>query len=200
MGWIITGIVFGVVILIILFLLMLPVNLCVKNGKDGQPDLYFRILWFKFSGKSKENNKQKRIKNFLGLSKGKEKKTDKKEETFPNKIKNILETLWSFLSQADSLFKNCRVTRLKLKIVCAGEDAAETAVNYGIVCATVYNLTGYLSTALKVKNNAIKVDISCDYVANNGSIEYDVILYLRVWVLLSSLLRISIEKNKEQRV
>ena len=72
----------------------------------------------------------------------------------------IARTLYAFLGE---FRRRIRVKQLEFKIVLAGEDPADLAINYGRACAVMGNIIPRLDRLLNIKNRNIEVD--CDYSA-----------------------------------
>ena len=76
----------------------------------------------------------------------------------------------------------------KLDIVVGGEDAAKTAISYGIVCGAVETLYAVGSRCRKLKVGS-KVFVACDYLGESFRCEFDMVLKVRVFRLLTTVLR-----------
>ncbi|MFR1434827.1 MAG: DUF2953 domain-containing protein [Acutalibacteraceae bacterium] len=62
---------------------------------------------------------------------------------------------------ADALRRALRVIvvdRLQVRLIVVGEDAADTAVRYGKICAAVYPAQAVLETVMKVRRRQIDVE------------------------------------------
>ena len=135
MGWSIFGIVLGCIALLAVFVLLTPVHVIVKSNQEELLALSYRILCFRFGGKKKpESVGGKSLEQVLGVfqvKSGKEEGEEAKGKPISHTIDRLSKILTSLLKRVKTLLKRCRITRLHLHIVCAGEDAAAAAVEYG---------------------------------------------------------------------
>ena len=70
------------------------------------------------------------------------------------------------------------VTRLKLTLLIVGEDAADTAVRYGEICAALYPALTVLERVIRVRRREMRVEPG--FLTEDGVLRADV--RLRVWV------------------
>ncbi len=109
--------------------------------------------------------------------KEKEKKTKKpaffsnlKEQYgFSGTIKLFTETIKAVLVRFQKLLRHIMFYKLELCLTVAGEDASQTAIRYGEVCAVVYPLLGLLDTVSNVKIK--RIDIAADFTSEKGNIK-----------------------------
>ncbi|MBE6946783.1 MAG: DUF2953 domain-containing protein [Ruminococcaceae bacterium] len=203
MGWIIAGSIFGTISLIIAIILLLPVNLHIKSGKDGEMLLYFRILFFKFGEEPNPDSIiVNELKDTFGISKFQNLQSIQKtveEESLISAAKLFVDTLVSLFGYLFTLLSACSVTRLRLNIVAASEDAAAAAIQYGILNSIVYPIAGYVSEYARVRKRAVKVNVSCDYSVQKASVEYDIVLFARLYKVFSVIFAAEKEKLIEER-
>lgn len=202
MGWIIFGCVLGLVALIILIILFLPVFMRIENISGKEANLYFKILWFKFGEEKNPDSKiVKAAEKVVGLSKFRDLESIQKtvsEGSLSESITEFSSVIISLFKHLLGLLKNCTVNRIYLKAQNGGEDAAEAAIGYGSVCAVVYTLVGYIEGVAKVKKNAIKLDLSCDYTKSDSEFYYDILVSVRVYKVIGALFKIAKEKIERQ--
>lgn len=99
----------------------------------------------------------------------------------------ILTVFMLFAGQIFGLLRKMRVKRFKIIAVCAGEDAADTAMEYGTLCSAVYPLLGYIDTNVKSMKGA-DIRIGCDF-ENEAYFEADIYIKLRVIHVIGALLK-----------
>ncbi|MBE7002283.1 MAG: DUF2953 domain-containing protein [Ruminococcaceae bacterium] len=194
MGWSIFAAVLGGVALVVFVLLLLPVQVVFKSNK-GEPELYGRFLGIAM-GKRSEDGKQSKV---LGRLFGVPKKESSQEEKAEKRDIGKQLTMWkSILKRTVTLLKRCRITRLRLHILCAGEDAAATAITYGTVSAAVYTLLGFLESATKLRPRARDVSVSCDYDRPEGEFLLEATLSVALYRVVKALLDVVWDTVKKE--
>jgi hypothetical protein len=96
-----------------------------------------------------------------------------------------------FMLLADSalwLVKRIKLKRFGLDIICGGGDAADAAIEYGIVCSAVYPFIGYLETNFKGADKALDVNIGCDF-ENEAYFGTEMIAKLRIIHIVRAFLK-----------
>ena len=203
MGWIIAGSILGALLLIIAIILLLPVNLHIKSGKDGEMQLYFRILFFKFGEEPNPDSIiVNELKDTFGISKFQNLESIQKtveEESLLSAAKLFVDTLVSLFRYLFTLLSACTVTRLHLNIVAASEDAAETAMQYGILSSIVHPVVGYISSFARVRKRGVKIKIGCDYSGQKTTVDYDIVLFARLYKVFSVIFAAEKERLMEER-
>ena len=113
-----------------------------------------------------------RFRVFPGNKKGKDKK-----QKHPTKNENgkkggsyqdfqlVFRTIVEFLSE---FRRKIRVKRLELKVILAGDDPSDLAVNYGRACAALGSLTPQLERLFVIKKRDLEVE--CDFNAEKTCI------------------------------
>jgi len=184
------AILLGLILLALIILPCLRVKLQLTFGEDGRLKYKIKLLCFSFGGKEKKDKKKKkpsklvaRIKKKFGLDVFS--KQDGKESGVAEKVSTVVALITVFAGQIKFLFGKLRLDKLKLLIVCGDGDAANAAMDYGLVCAAVYPLTGYLEANINAKKNAQDVRIGCDF-DGDSKIQIDIIISIRIYNLLSA--------------
>ena len=73
----------------------------------------------------------------------------------------VIDVIKSVLPPLHNLLKKVRITSLTVDITVAGEDAAQTAINYGKINALFHSSFAALQNFVKVKAKRIKIE--CDF-------------------------------------
>ena len=123
----------------------------------------------------------------------------KKKATFLSVLSTavVCFLFWLLITgQIVALLKVCTVTRLRVTIRSAGEDAAEAAIHYGQYCAATHGLLASLRSLLKVRNRGCQIDIGCDYAARKEIFRYDAVLLVRFGRVLVSFWHIAMEEAR----
>ena len=177
MGWLIAlAIVLGLALLVTLVIL-LPVGVRIDYNADGLKAWYkigpFRIIWYP----EKEKKQKKKDKNKVTLSRIiNESANDKPQkggavQEFLSELGNVLKFYWS-------LRRKIRLKRLELKLILAGGDPCDLALNYGRAWAAVGNLFPLLEETFIIKKRDVEVE--CDFTASETLIvaRLDIVLPL----------------------
>lgn len=95
-------------------------------------------------------------------------KQKKEKKSLSEKIDGIgdiiekVQIIWGFAQKGlKRLFGHIRIDGLMIDFSIAGEDAYKTAMNYGRICAVVYNAIGFVQTFFRTTVRS--VDIVCDF-------------------------------------
>ena len=165
MGWLVT---LGVLIL----LAVLPLGIHIRYDEDGVLGKLIagpvKILLFPKPKKEKGEKKEKPKKEKKSPKKKKKTSTAAPTGQAPAKKKggpvtDLLPLVDVALGLLNDLRRKLRVDCLELKVVMAGGDPCDLAVNYGKAWAALGNLQPLLERVLVVKKRDI--DIECDFVA-----------------------------------
>lgn len=169
MGWWIT---LGILVL----LAIMPLGASVRYNEDG---VKVRIIlgfirltvfplpkWMKKSGgKSKDNQKDKKSKKKKEEKPAQEELSDEEEKPEEKKkggsLKDFLPMVKIGLNFLGDFRRKLRVNYLQVKLVLAGDDPCDLAVNYGRTWAALSNLQPQLERALVIKKRDLNVE--CDF-------------------------------------
>ena len=78
--------------------------------------------------------------------------------------------------------------QFSLQIVVGDDDAADAAMRYGRVCAAVYPLLTLLGRTFRFRKR--RVDLRCDFDAEETAVRLDALIHLRPWYLVCYLFRL----------
>ena len=164
MGWLVT---LGVLIL----LAVLPLGIHIRYDEDGVLGKLIagpvKILLFPKPKKEKGEKKEKPKKEKKSPKKKKKTSTAAPTGQAPAKkggpVTDFLPLVDVALGLLNDLRRKLRVDCLELKVVMAGGDPCDLAVNYGKAWAALGNLQPLLERVLVIKKRDI--DIECDFVA-----------------------------------
>lgn len=167
MGWLIT---LGILVL----LAVLPLGVRVRYDEDGfRLDVKAGLLKIpilpakkKPAGKAKKKKPVKETKAASSTPPATGSKSAAQPEEKPKKGGSVLDFLplvRVVLNLLNDFRRKLRVERLELKIVLAGGDPANLAINYGRTWAAVGNLMPQLERILVIKKRDINIE--CDFTA-----------------------------------
>ena len=179
MGWLIT---LGIVVL----LAILPLGASVKYDADGPLVKLIagpvKVTLFPRPKKPKKEKKPKEPKKALEQKEkpvpaspkasAKEQpaetpeKPEKKKSGGP--VTDFLPLLKVALDLLNDFRKKLRVNRLEVKLIMAGDDPCDLAMNYGKAWAAIGNLMPRLERVLVIKKRDI--DVECDFTASQTTI------------------------------
>lgn len=192
-----------------------------KSGEDVKLNLALGILKTKDKKQKKSNkstadvNKPKdkkaipdNVKRMLGIDKFdsiKKLKTNLKESGFDGTFGKTVSIAKFLLKQAGKLICRIKLKVLKISYVHAGADAAEVAVNYGILCAFVYPFATFVKESTKSKKSKFSVDLSCNFEEKEPSYEFYLEVKLKIIyaliIFIKTLSYIAKENaNEEQQI
>lgn len=186
-------------ILLIITLLLLPVHIFIKKDKEDGFSFKIKVLFFELCNDGSEDSKTAyNIKKVFGLDKkhSDEKNAKEKKESFTEKATRYSALISDIFNAATSVIRKITVKKLHLDIVCAEEDAADTAISYGRCCAIVLPVVSAINSFTNVKQDGERVNISCDYTSERGRFDFDIHFYVRLFALLSALLKFGFNRAK----
>ncbi len=199
----IIGILLAVIIAIIVILLISSIRVFFSFNTQDRPELRVKFLFFTVIDLNKPKKKSKKpsrigsaIKRMLGFEQIIESQTDegeKQKESVSSKLTGLV-TVFMLLTDSNLwLAKKIKFKRLGLDVVCGGSDAADAAIEYGVVCSTVYPFIGYLETNLKNAEKALNVNIGCDF-ENEAYLGIDIKAKICIIHILRALMRSASEQ------
>lgn len=213
----IIGIILASLVLLIGLILAVRVDVILHAGDDGFR-LGVGIFGIRLGGKKKpdkaekkpkkkkteERKKQEKKKNpivskvldMLGLS-----QVENLEETWKSigkdgvtaTIGDTVDAVLLILQRVYRTLTHCKVRKLDLRYISAGEDAADVAMTYGTACAVLYPLLGYATSEMRVNPKKMNVDIGCDFESEKSKFEFDTVISLRVFHAVSSVVIIVVK-------
>lgn len=177
--------VIGVILLIIIAFLLLRVELHIEYGEKFTFSVYFaRIKLYPISKKEKRQEKKNKPK--------KDKPHDKKEnlikKTYKDKGFEGTFKLFSYVIKRVAekllwLLKRLKIRNFRLDLSVRGDNAADTAIKYGGVCAAVYPLIAFLDSNLNIKLK--NIDISPLFEGKKSSVSFSAQIKAEIIVLLA---------------
>lgn len=169
-------IVFGILLFIFL-LLLCPVRVRLDYTDKLSVMIHFLFLKFRISPPDKEKiekeGKKKASKTATGPKGEKKKKnflyTLYKEEGFSGAL-HFLKAIADILKDAAiGILSHLVIRLMDVRLIIAGEDAANTAVLYGGVCSAVFPLLSWICSCAKVRK--YHADIHPDFIALKSKAE-----------------------------
>ncbi len=189
----IIGIVLAVLVLITVVILLLPVRLFLYFDENGDFRVLCRVLFFTFGKEaSAEESLQKWFLSLIRKDKKSGEKAEEQKKKTPLSLspEELLGVIGSFFRQLVKLIRHCRVTRFHLNIVCADEDAADAALNYGRTCAVVYPAYEYINSIIHINKSGEKISIRCDFTKEKTTVTLDTVVRVRVAHIAAAALRL----------
>lgn len=182
----VVGAVLLTVIATVLLLLCIPVRLVVHYQTAKRPIGQLRWLFFRINLLKAMEKKTKQEKHPAQKKKKPEKKKEKKPLEFSHSIGTVVDLLGSLKGGAAMIVRGFRIYRLRLTMVVAGEDAAETAVDYGKCNTIIYSSYALATHFLNLCNPDI--DIRPDFVSEKSSVDFEMRgMLLPITVLIAAL-------------
>ena len=161
MGWIIA-------LATLCSLAILPIGVCAIYNEDGPiVSLLIGIVRVKIFPKHKcEKNKKTSKKEKPETKKAGVK--SKEEKKRGGSVKDFLPLLNTVLDFLGAFRRKVRVKRLEMKLVMAGDDPCDLAVNYGKAWAALSNLMPLFERAFVIRKRDLEVE--CDFTADQTRI------------------------------
>lgn len=191
--WVFFGIVLFLAALITAIIL-LPVNIIIKKDDKGDMQILYKILHKTFGEEPDPNNPiVKVIKKGSGISRieGSVLKQNAKDNGLLATTTETCRLVLALLREVVDILKYVKIKRFFLDVSVSGDDAAETAIDYGKCCAAVYPLCGFVSSHMKVKKGGLKINISPSFETNDEHFDYDFVLSIGLGKLLAAFLRLA---------
>ncbi len=167
-------IVFGILLFIFL-LLLCPVKIRLDYTDRLSVIIRFLFLKFRISPPDKEKiekeDKKKTSKTGTGKKGGKKNflHTLYEEEGFSGAL-HFLQAIADILKDAaKGILSHLVICLMDVRLIIAGEDAANTAVLYGGVCSAVFPLLSWICSCAKVRK--YHADIRPDFIASKSRAE-----------------------------
>lgn len=197
----IIGTVIAVIILLIALILMLRFKLLISYDRQKGLTVLYRILFFTF-GKNPNPNSAfaKKLKKMLDIDKIESADAIKQgveENGISEAIQRIITIVTLLAGRIFWLLKYCRIHKLRIFAVCADEDAANAAIDYGLVCAAVYPLSSIITSNIKTAKNAEDISILCDF-EGEKQLEFDLTVSIRIIHILRALYYNSMAKAETE--
>lgn len=161
MGWLIAG-------LILLGLAWLPLGVRCRYDTDGFGAwLLIGPMRFRLYPRRERTKKQeeKPKENKISAPKKSGKATKQKQGGSLKDFLPLLQLAKKFLSD---LRRKLRVSRLEMKLIMAGDDPCDLAVNYGRAWAAVGSILPQLERLFVIKKR--KIDVDCDFLGEETTI------------------------------
>lgn len=191
--WIALGILGGLALLITA-LLLLRVRVILKSDERGQLQLRYRYL-FKTFGEDPDPDDPiiKMLKKSAGITRFEKEQLQQQvgQEGLTDTVKESFAILRDLISQVVGLLKRCTATKLQLTVVCAGTDAAETAIRYGQISAAAYSFLSLLNSIMRVRKRGCKFDLRCDFTAKSGEFSYHAEISVALFRVLAAFFRVA---------
>lgn len=161
----VVGYIILVLLALVILLLCIPVAVVLIYRTDEQPQAYLRWLFLKFDLQPREPQEPGPAK------KAGHKPAKRKPMEFTELAGAALDLLSSAKGGTKLLIRRFRIYKLRLRMMVAEDDAAETAISYGKVNAAVYGAYAFAQNFLNMDRPDI--EIRPDFIAGEGSVDFE---------------------------
>lgn len=180
-------IILAAVLLILLAVLFLPLDVCIKFLNDFYVKIKFAgVKVFEIEPKSKEKKsapadtvsdqkaeneavrESKQIFSFL-----------KEKYGFMGAVKSVLSFVVDALSHIKRLLKHTKIKRVEFNLTVAGSDAAQTAIEYGVACTAVYPVMAFLNSCAEI--NFKNINVKSDFNSKGAEFNFSAVVRLRIF-------------------
>ncbi len=170
----------GVLVLIIILLLCLPLRVNLKFLDDFYFDI--KILGFKvYPIKEKKSDKPQNTQSKETTEKSLFEKL-KEKRGFKGAIKELFSLFFAVLNPLKRFLRFIKFRKIKISLSVAGEDAAKTAIDYGIICSIVYPVLSLFDSILNVKYKSI--DIRSDFEGKESNFDFSLSIKISIIYIL----------------
>lgn len=187
------------VVLLLVFILFVNVNLIIEHKEEFR--FFVRVLFVKIN---LEQFKKKKSTDMTVEKKNKEPIPQTEEKSKKKNKKSVFEFLSFVADIIKSILKNfAKYAKIKLcyaNISVASDDAAKTAMLYGIVCQGLYYVTELLTHFTKFKKNYKKIKVVSDFTSEEIKYDFKLVITLKpVHLLIIGIKLIPIFTNKQNK-
>ena len=182
--------------LLIAIILLLPFYITLKNGQDNKP--IFEVKFLSILVSNDKNSDHFFAKLFKSRDNTKEEAKDEEKKNKKLNISEVFNLVIAVLKEIVKLFKHCKAKKIEVNVVCASDDAADSAIKYGACCAVLYPALSIIDTLLKSKPKNRQIDISCDFNETKDKIEYNLTISVRVFRLVVAALNVILAEIKRK--
>ncbi len=176
-------------------ILFLTVTVKISFNEDFVVTVKFAgIKVFKFNTSEPETKKEiKTAKN----TKGKENKEPnifeqlKKKYGFTKTVQIFFSFAEKLLTHIKKLLRHIKINKVILNLSVATDDAASTAIEYGVVCSSVYPVLALLSSLAEIKYK--QINVSADFNSKKPQFDFKLNVTSRVIFLLIAVLKAFME-------
>lgn len=189
--------IFGIVIacavglVILAVAALLPTKIKVRIGYiDEEFILSFKLLFFVFTV-SPENKKKKKKKTKKKEKEKKEQPAKKEKDSFFKShtsdfgVFDYIELIGIVL---EKFVAKIYFDKLEAEIRVAGDDAAQTALNFGRLNAAIYPIAGLINGHKRIKN--LHIGITPDFTTTKSVYNAEAIAYIRIFDVLAAVIAI----------
>lgn len=188
----------ALLLFIVMIILILPIS--IRFSFDNTEFLSVLKIGFIKINLNKEKKNKKTEKNNSGvLSKLKElKELDKKDKngSFLSTAKKLFDLFAYIFEILSRILPKCVLKRFHLNLTLGNEDAGLAAMEYGGVCSIIYPLSGYIQSVIKVKEDAVKINLDCKYQDIKTNLTLDMIVSVRVFNIIGIIINMIKENVK----
>lgn len=186
----IVPIIIGAFLLLVLLILFLPFSVMVDVEK--QFSLKIKMLGIKLYEMKPDSDEKLPTKTAEEKSKTNKKPNEnsvtdifariKKEQGFVAAVKAGMDLASRMLKNVKRFLRHISIEKIRLGITVASDDAAKTAIDYGIVCQAVYPVTAVLNSFANVKFK--EINVTSDFQSAKPSFRFAATVKMRIFYLI----------------
>ena len=188
MGWIILGAIVAGFTLLLLQSIVLHARYDDTLGESMEEKLsltasflWFRFPLFPFVKREKAPKQEAPQKKQSTAKKPKEKK---QKGDVQETVNLILDLIYAVLHPLRVFARRFRFRKVQIEVIVGGEDAAETAINYGKISALVYGGMALLRNAFRIKVD--RIHVGCDFKATETTERVSFLIKIRLTAILAA--------------
>lgn len=183
-------IIIGVILLLIALVLFLPVSVLVEFKEDFFVKIRFCSIKVYDLKPTEKTEKQETETEKSEIKEKSESLFSKFKEKFgfSGAIKEFFAFFKDVFFHTKGFLRHIKIEKINLFIKIASSDAAKTAIDYGIVCATVYPVLAMIDSVGKIKYK--KIDIKSDFESVSSDFSFGFNVKLKIFFLLITLFKV----------
>ena len=191
----------GVIGALIAAVLLLPIHLIIKNDENNNMLIRYRVLGMTFGEIPKpETPLEKSLKESTGIARAMERLSRRKllEDTVQS-VKELCEILRDLFEELNNGLRRCTAKVFRVEVVCAEDNAADTAIAFGKVSALVYGLSAAVANLIKIRKRGRKLDVRCDFEGGKKQLRYEFVIMVRGHWVLSTLVKLMLKETRRRK-
>lgn len=191
----------GVIALVITVILLLPVHLIVKNDDNNNLLIHYRFLGKVYGEVPKPDTSViKSLKEITGITRAQEQISQGKlaEDTY-QAVKELCDVLGDLLAELATVLRYCTAKVFRVRVVCAAENAADTAITFGKVSMLVYGLGTVAENLMHVRKRGKDLYVTCDFENGQKDLRYEFVICARMYALLPALFRLAMKEVQREQ-
>ncbi len=190
----------GLIALVIVVVLLLPVHVIIKNDDNDNLLIHYRFLGKVYGEIPKPDNPIiKSLKEATGITRAQDRISQggKWEDAY-QAVKEVCDILGDLLTELTDILRFCTAKVFRVRVVCATDNAADTAITFGKVSMLVYGLSTVAESLMRVRKRGRDLYVTCDFENGEKELRYEFLIRVRIYALIPALFRLAMKEAQRQ--